>query len=415
MIQIKNYSKEDLIFLTNNYHSMSVKDLSSHLDKSEGSIHNAVKKLGLKKQIHKVWTDEENQYLVDNYIESTSEEMAKHLKRTIHSINAQKDNLGLVRHKSWTNDEIKFLKENYLKMEYLEIGKILHRTDSAVRAKCFDLDLYKKEKPWEEWEYDFVRNNYMEMSKNEISEILNRTCDAIQIKASRMGLKKSPYHCNYHFFDSIDTEAKAYWLGFLMADGWISKRDQANSGVVGLEVQYSDICHLKKFNKTLGGNYRITDQWKKCNLQKSNTEYHSCCLRIFSLTMYNSLVKQGLSNKKSYEASIPKIRFDLQRHFVRGFFDGDGCFGISSSRLWVGFATASKTMKEDLIKLCSQNSITLADYYEKTGNDRIIYRPQTNTKSDKLRLLDYMYDNCTIYLDRKFKKYLKAKRLYATQ
>lgn len=413
MIQIRNYSEEDLIFLTNNYHIMSVKDLADKLNKSTGSVSNAVRKLGLIKQVHKPWTDTEIQYLIDNYIEMTSEEIAKHLGRTIHSINAQRDKLGLVRHEAWTDDEIKFLKDNYQTMEHLEIGKVLHRTDSAVRAKCFDLDLYKKEKPWEEWECDFVRDNYRDMSKSEIAEILNRSCDAIQCRASKLGIKKSPYYCNYHFFDIINTEEKAYWLGFLMADGWIGKRKNINSGIVGVEIQYNDIEHLRKFNKALQGNYHITERWRTSDFIKAGRS-HSCCLRIFSNIMYDALIQYGFTHNKSFEAQIPNLPFNLQRHFLRGFFDGNGCFGLSKTRLWVSFSTASLTMKNDLIMLLKQFDIQIGNYSETTENNVIVYRPEVTNMNHKLKLLSIMYDDCTIYLNRKYKKYLKAKEYFTT-
>ena len=55
---------------------------------------------------------------------------------------------------------------------------------------------------------------------------------------------------NEHIFDVIDTEEKAYWLGFIFADGYISSRDNGFE----LSLKGSDIEHLHKFNKFMEHN-----------------------------------------------------------------------------------------------------------------------------------------------------------------
>jgi hypothetical protein len=271
--------------------------------------------------------------------------------------------------------------------------------------------LYKKEKPWEQWELDFVRDNYMEMSKKEISEILNRSLDAIQVKANRMGLKKSPYYCDYHYFDVIDTEEKAYWLGFLTADGWVNKNIKNGSGVIGIELQYGDIKHLKKFNKSLAGNYQITDRWRPCKISTKdpNKKHHTCIIRIFSLIMYNSLVKLGFANDKSYNFSMPKLSPELMRHYMRGYFDGDGCLTVTNKSFNVSFVTASKQINDDIVDMLQQQNIGFSEYSYVNDFDTLTFVPRINRYADKIKFLDWIYQDCNIYLDRKYKKYLKVK------
>lgn len=416
MIKIKGYSDSDLKYIKDNYENKTNNELSLYLGKSVNSIQYAASKMGLLKQPHKPWTKEEDEYLINNYIQLSSKQIADHLGRTVHSINARRDDLGLIRHEAWSVDEINYIKENYLNMSHKEIGLHLNRSEAAVRAKCFDLNLYKKEIPWEDWELQFVNDNYMNMTRKEIAEYLNRSYDAVQIKASRMGLKKYPYCCNYHYFDEIDTEEKAYWLGFLTADGWISKNEKTGAGVVGIELQYGDIKHLKKFNKSLSGNYIITDRWRLCTISpNSNKLNHTCIMRIFSIIMYNSLETLGFSNNKSYDFMIPHIRNDLVRHYLRGYFDGDGCFCLSNKSFGVSFVTASEKLKNGIIDICKLNNINIHDYSYIDDYGVTIYRPEVTKNSDKIQLLDYMYQDATIYLDRKYKKYLKAKQKYDPQ
>lgn len=93
------------------------------------------------------------------------------------------------------------------------------------------------------------------MSTSDIAITLKRTTSAVKIKARKLGLSKYPYTCDYNYFDKIDSEEKAYWLGFIFADGYISVNENSNSGCVGIDLCLSDIDHLKKFNKSINGNY----------------------------------------------------------------------------------------------------------------------------------------------------------------
>lgn len=415
MIKIKGYSDSDLKYIKDNYENKTNNELSLCLGKSVNSIQYAASKMGLLKQPHKPWTKEEDEYLINNYIQLSSKQIADHLGRTVHSINARRDDLGLIRHEAWSVDEINYIKENYLNMSHKEMGLHLNRSEAAVRAKCFDLNLYKKEIPWEDWELQFVEDNYMNMTRKEIAEYLNRSYDAVQIKASRMGLKKYPYYCNYHYFDEIDTEEKAYWLGFISADGWISKNQSSNAGVVGIELQYNDIQHLKKFNKSINGNYKITDRWRNCSLSANNKLNHMCTIRVFSIYMYEALERLGFSSNKSYDLSFPDIPKHLYKHFIRGNFDGDGCISVSNNRLHVSFCTASSKFKDDIISQINSIGVCIHDYPYIDDYGVTIHRPTINKNSDKIQLLDYMYQDATIYLDRKYKKYLKAKQKYDPQ
>lgn len=411
MIKIRNYSSEDLDYIKDNYAIQTVKQIAEYLGKTESSIYNAIRKLGLAKQKHKSWSVEENDFLKENYLAMTNTELAKKLNRTFNSVSAQMDRLGLVRNKPWSFEDEQYLIDNFKNMSHKELGAVLGRTEEAVRAKCFDMDLYKKEIPWSEFELDFLTKYYKEMSNKEISRVLNRTESAIHLQASRMGIKKYPYFCDYHYFDEIDTEEKAYWLGFLAADGWISKNEKTNSGVVGIELQYSDNNHLKKFNKSISGNYQITDRWKTSPVHPDKKN-HICVIRIFSITMYDTLYNIGFSNNKSFDFEIPELRKDLIRHFIRGYFDGDGCFTLTNKSFSISFITASEKLNNSIIEILNQENIHISEFDYVNDHGTKMFRPSIYPIQDKMDFLNYIYKDCNIYLDRKYKKYLKAKEKY---
>lgn len=412
MIVIRNYTNEELEYIKNNYNNMTIKELSAQINKSESSISNAIRKLGLIKQVHNKWSEEENQYLTDNYEIKTAEEIATYLNRTTASVIAQVDRLGLTKQSKWSENEIIFLTKNFDKLSHKEIGKQLNRTQGAITAKCFDLGLYKKELPWEEWELDFLKESYMEMCTSDIARLLNRTESAVSIKASRCGLKKYPYFCDYHYFDMIDTEEKAYWLGFLTADGWVNKSNKTGSGVVGVELQYGDINHFKKFNKSINGNYQIADRWRECKLSKYSEKHHSCILRIFSLTMYDALCNLGFTNEKSFDGFIPPMNSNLIRHYMRGYFDGDGCFTYTNKSFHVSFCTSSKVLSQDIIDIMAKENIEIQNKHYTTEYGTEMYIPFICKNEFKIKFLNWIYQDCNIYLDRKYKKYLKVLSKY---
>lgn len=417
MITVRNYTEDEIKYIQDNFENMTIKQIAFNLNKKDSSIYNVVRKLGLVKQEHNKWTDEEIDFLKNNYINMTSEEISHYVKHTVDAINTMRDKLNLVRNQNWSDSDIQFLKDNFESALFSELSKTLNRTEGAIRAKCFELDLFKKT-PWTDDEIDFIKKNYMEMKTSDIAQMLSRTMSAIELKAKRLGLKKYPYMCDYHYFDEIDTEEKAYWLGFLTADGWINKNDKNNAGVTGIELQYGDINHLKKFNKSIGGNYQITDRWRPCTLstKDKNKKNHLCCIRIFSLTMYNSLVNKGFTKDKSYDYNVPVLRKDLVRHYIRGYFDGDGCFTFTNKSFHINFITVSKVLSDDVSEILKSEmfNFTRSDYV--TDFNTVIYKIDIYRQQDKINFLNWIYQDSNIYLDRKYKKYLKVKQHYeATQ
>lgn len=413
MITIKNYTNEELNYIKDNYNNKTIKEISQEINKSFNSVCNAIRKLGLKKQIHNEWTEEEINFLKVNYVSMTSEEISSYVNHSVDAINSMRDRLNLVRNRNWSNEEIQFLKDNFESMLFCDLSKIMNRTEGALRAKCFDLNLFKKN-PWSDEEINFVKDNYMEMKTSDISRLLNRTMSSIEIKAARMGLKKYPYICDYHYFDEVDTEEKAYWLGFLTADGWINKSKKTNAGVVGIELQYGDIGHLKKFNKSIGGNYQITDRWRTCSIstKNPNKKHHTCVIRIFSVTMYETLCNFGFSNNKSYDFHVPEIREDLIRHYIRGYFDGDGCLCFTNRSFHINFTTASKILNDDISNMLKLNNFNINEYNYVNDFNTIMYKIDICHLQDKINFLDWVYKDCSVYLDRKYKKYLKVKENY---
>ena len=312
----------------------------------------------------------------------------------------------------WTNEEEKYLIDNYMTTMYCDIAKALSKTEGAIRAKCFDLNLVKNN-AWSSDEIEYLKENYNKKSIKEIAKYLNRTENSVHLKANRNGLKKSPYNCNYDFFKNIDNEEKAYWLGFIAADGWTTVNETSNSGSIGIELQYKDINHLKKFNKSICGNYKIDTLNKTCEVSTYPDRIHKMCrIRVFSIDMVHDLYKFGVTTDKTYNFHIPNIPENLMRHFIRGYFDGDGCVRTRTRKLasdqiveypLCDFSSVDINFLEELRRYIYDNlGICSYIYTEKSGCSRLCIHKNEHTTD----FLNYLYNDAEIYLDRKYEKYL---------
>ena len=87
------------------------------------------------------------------------------------------------------------------------------------------------------------------ISRNNFSKYLKE--HNIPIRNQKITSRK--YYCNEDFFEKIDTEKKAYWLGFIMADGYVQSHNNGKYLCIGLKIE--DKGHLEKFKKDIFGYY----------------------------------------------------------------------------------------------------------------------------------------------------------------
>lgn len=119
------------------------------------------------------------------------------------------------------------------------------------------------------------------------------------------------------YFHTIDTKEKAYWLGFMFADGYIT-RERNGSMLIRLELSRKDVDVIDRFCENLG-----LEKSKKEYQRHRNTE--SVGIRFKCRAMSDDLFKQGLMFRKSDRIEYPKLlRGDLELAFLLGYYDGDG-------------------------------------------------------------------------------------------
>lgn len=314
--------------------------------------------------------------------------------------------------KKYTNSEIDFLIKNYQKLTIQEIADSLNRTYGSVFRKAQDLKLTKTgclNNKWSESEIQFLKNNYKNKTNKELSNILNRSQKAIEKKLNTLKLKRDiKYYYNKNKFNSINNEYDAYWLGFLFADGYVCKSN--NSYWVGLELQYSDINHLKKFNKFMESNREIEIRYSKS--PSSNNVSKMCKITYFSKEIFYNLEKCGCITKKTKKIHMPYgiVPDNLMKHFIRGYFDGDGSCGIykHSQRKHLKYPQAKITSGSvNFVNELKDYLISL-DIYCGITNNNTVYDMFFSGKDNVIKFLKYLYDDCNIYLDRKYEIYKRC-------
>lgn len=202
--------------------------------------------------------------------------------------------------------------------------------------------------------------------------------------------KHRKYSVNDTYFDKIDTSNKAYCLGFLWADG----HNNTKKGIVEMRLQETDKHILQDISRDMQNDrplYFVTDN--KLNHQDAYRMY------ITSRRISNSLLNYGMSSNKTYILEWPKnLDDELIPHFLRGFTDGDGSIynnGIS----WVG----TQMMMEKIQNILYDVFGIECKIYN-TKND-IIKTIKIGRKNDIRQILDWIYKDADLKLERKFLKY----------
>ena len=210
---------------------------------------------------------------------------------------------------------------------------------------------------------------------------------------------------NENVFDIIDTEEKAYWLGFIFADGYIQTPSASHFRYTfELVVQKSDIGHLNKFNKFM---QHIKDNIKFAHYTRNNKVYERCRWIVANKNLWNKLNGYGCTPNKSLTLKFPNESIfadkSLIRHFIRGYFEGDGSLGIYKVGTRTVDSCSMVGTKEFLEVL--NNYLPIKGRLRHQKRHSILTNELMMTSKIARMVVMYLYENATIYLDRKYKIY----------
>lgn len=227
------------------------------------------------------------------------------------------------------------------------------------------------------------------------------------LKANKISVDgRSKLKFNETVLDTIDTEEKAYWLGFLYADGYIATvNPEKPNYAFEVSLKSDDFEHLNKLNSFFeykGNNVKIS---------RAGSTYERCRWAISNKHLWNVLNNYGCTPRKSLTLKFPNKNIfadqELIRHFIRGYFDGDG--GISYYDKEHKFPTAYLCGTKEFLEEV-RNYIPV-DLNVNSISSRNTYTLNTSYKK-AMALLHYLYDNCSLFLDRKYNLFLNFCRSY---
>ena len=254
---------------------------------------------------------------------------------------------------------------------------------------------------------EWLENQYKEIKHADIiGKIVGVTGDTIEYWRKKFNIPKHPDRfkhnrknkLNEQYFKEIINEEQAYWLGFIMADGCIT-RHNPKSAYCRLDVilKNDDINHLDKLKKAISTEQKIK---VKAITDKRGFDTVRCELRVSSVDLCNDLNRYGIVPQKTGKETIPDIDKNLVRHFIRGYFDGDGSLTKSNGYYSFKICSSSKKIIDQIIDYFKSIGIELTyQTYLQYKNDFFII--ESRHKSRNASIIEHLYEGATIYLDRK--------------
>lgn len=242
-----------------------------------------------------------------------------------------------------------------------------------------------------------VEDKY-ELSHPTITKILKDVPKYTKAKLNNPNMKE-------HFFQEINEEAKAYFLGLLISDGNVFKDNTGRQASISITLDLKDEYMLEKFKEVLQANTSVGHDGRGCGQ-----------IAVRSNIMAEDLAKYGVVPRKSYNTYLPLISKEMMPHLIRGIFDGDGSImakpnpsndGHNRFLHSISFCETHQLM-EDISNYILENlGIKTAVYDYK---DRNLSELKIQNIDNIAKFGYWIYRNSTIFLNRKkdiFNDFLK--------
>ena len=251
------------------------------------------------------------------------------------------------------------------------------------------------------WETGEYTRRQLAYKLNMSLSFVYRSIQKAGYKLPTMSDSTRKYSVEDNFFNTIDTEEKAYFLGLLYSDGSnIEKRN-----IIQLTLQKKDLHILKRLTSLI--------QPDKPIYETKDKKY--CSIAIYSLQMSQDLIKLGCVSKKSLILKFPnseQIPDHLMNHFIRGIFDGDGSIMVSQEKYKFTFSVCGtedivSNIRDRLIGECNVNKVTTGTKII-ASTQNILYSICYNGRVNCLKIKNYLYKDATVYLNRKYDKFFSV-------
>lgn len=254
----------------------------------------------------------------------------------------------------------------------------------------------------EEIKHDYYNNenSFLREKYNCCDETLRKF-----LRYNNVEIKKKPqYTKNDLFFQNIDSEEKAYFLGFICADGSIN----INRNKLSFTLNTKDIEILIKLKNLLKTTAPIAS---RAYIDKRNgANIESVSLQIYSKKIIEDLYSLNICENKSNVLRLPNIDDNLKIHFIRGLFDGDGYIGTQCTLI------STAECLNDIIEYLKKYDVSVSNSIHTVHQEKNIYRISINSGNGNcVKFLNLLYKHSEIHLKRKYLAYLKFLNVYENQ
>jgi len=253
----------------------------------------------------------------------------------------------------------------------------------------------------------------IKIKEETISKILKenniKTRNMTDYYTSEQLATKKKYVFNENYFEVIDSKEKAYWLGFLFADGNVYipnyNKGKSKGGTVEISLKEDDDYHLYNFRSDIEGDMPITYRDVKLN----DKFYHSCRISIGSIKMCNDLINYKCIPVKSLILKFPEnLSENLYSHFIRGYIDGDGCVFFKVYQKCDSFSVSLLGTIEFLTKIKSileDNNIKCSNVKPEKSK---AFNIKIGGRDNLVKLYNYLYNDASRFLGRKIDLFRNA-------
>lgn len=220
---------------------------------------------------------------------------------------------------------------------------------------------------------------------------------------------KPLYKINETFFENVDNEYKSYFLGLIFADGYLHEK----RNYMSLTLQETDVDILNKLRSCIE-----TDKPLQLIKRKEKNTKNQYRLLITRKKIINDLINYGVHQNKSLTCTPIKLyKLDdiLLKHFIRGYFDGDGSVTYYKTRNSMNSTINICCTNEfyDFFSLYINKVLSIKTTKSKRfNNEKNCYDLRICGNRNVIKFLDYLYSNSNIFLERKEKKFNEFKKLY---
>lgn len=233
------------------------------------------------------------------------------------------------------------------KLTNKQIAQKLSITSSAISYYLNKYNLLSNNKQNVEWsfkELEIIKQRYIKDGSSIIDSLPGRSLGSIRRKAFELDIKTEKINPQSYSKSSLnilleDKLTSYYWIGFLLADGWVTRNKSNENSILGLKLAIKDEDHLKKYASYI----KTTNIYYFKSKNRIFRDKICTCQPTVEVTCSDHIntpkivEKFGFNSKKTY---IPpdfslysKLTITQFLAILIGYIDGDGNIGTGISKL----------------------------------------------------------------------------------